>query len=162
MPHPCRNLVLVLAFAAGLAFPAAALAEVLFYEAILDGTQEIPPTGSPAMGYGAFTIDTDANTIRYHITFEPDSLMGFEIAAHIHCCAPPGETGPIMIFLPPGSPKVGEGTYFEWNEASLLAGLTYANIHTGICPTGEIRGQIVPAPTPAGDTSWGRIKSRFR
>ena len=35
------------------------------------------------------------------------------------------------------------------NEAALLGGLTYLNLHTNDYPGGEIRGQIVPEPGTA-------------
>ena len=37
----------------------------------------------------------------------------------------------------------------EGQEANILAGLTYVNIHSQMFPGGEIRGQIIPIPEPA-------------
>jgi hypothetical protein len=44
--------------------------------------------------------------------------------------------------LPAGSPKVGVWNYAEAQEASILAGRCYVNIHTTANPGGEIRGQM--------------------
>jgi hypothetical protein len=45
---------------------------------------------------------------------------------------------------PGGQPKIGVWNYNEVDEVAILDGRTYANIHSGNFPGGEIRGQIVP------------------
>lgn len=148
--------------AAGLALGAPAHAIEVTYEAVVNGAQEVPPTPSPATGQGTFVIDTDANTIDYNITFTDSLLLAPETAAHIHCCAPPGVNAGVIIPLPLGNPKIGQGTYTEANEAGILNGLSYVNIHTTAFPGGEIRGQIVAPPTATDQTSWGLIKALYR
>jgi hypothetical protein len=162
MRRHIRTWAMILTVLGSLSFAAASNSAVLVYQATIDGSQETPPTNSPAVGYGEFTIDTDANSIHYAVTFNPDSLLAPETAAHIHCCAPPGTAAPVMIPLPLGSPKIGDGTYDEANEGSILAGLSYVNIHTEQYPGGEIRGQIVPVPIPAEKHTWGKIKAHYR
>lgn len=119
----------------------------------LSGAEEVPPNGSPATGTGLVTIDTDTNQLDYNITFS--GLQGMETAAHIHGFAPPGSNAGVLYTLPPGSPKIGSITYTEAQEADLLAGLSYVNIHSSVFGGGEIRGQIddamncvTPTPTP--------------
>jgi hypothetical protein len=126
------------------------------YEAILEGAQVVPPTSSPGTGSGTFAIDDVANTVSYVIEYS--GLMGNETAAHIHGMAPPGVNAGVVHPLPLGTPKVGVWNYSEAQEADILAGLTYVNIHTTAFPGGEIRGQIVAAASdgcrlncPAGD-----------
>jgi hypothetical protein len=136
-------------------------AVVYEYCANLDGLQEVPPNPSPGTGYGTFTIDTDANTVSFNITFA--GLIAPETAAHIHGYCPPGVACGVIFPLPLGSPKIGVWNYPETSEADILAGLTYVNVHSSQFPGGEIRGQILECPvTPTDEASWGRVKTLFR
>jgi hypothetical protein len=119
-----------------------ARADEYVYGCILSQAQEVPPTGSPATGCGQFVIDTVANTVTYRICF--GGLAAAEVGAHIHGPAGPGFNGGVLSALPAGNPKVGVWNYVEAQEVDILAGRTYANIHSGAFPAGEIRGQIVP------------------
>lgn len=132
---------LFLAAAAALC-PARADAQLVQHYTELDGDQV--NSGEPGTGWGTFAIDTAANTCDYHI--EHMGMVNPESAAHIHGPALPFEEGPIALFLPLGSPKIGTWNYPESLEADLLAGLFYVNIHSHEVLTGEMRGQIVPAP----------------
>jgi len=137
---------------------------VLNYSAVLTSMQEVPTNASTAFGSGVFTIDTDANTVTYHISFT--GLSSAETAAHIHGAADPGVNAGVLHALPAGSPKIGVWNYLEANETDIVAGRMYANIHTVNFGGGEIRGQIVshnalldgaqevPASGSAG-TGWG-------
>ena len=116
--------------------------------ALLNGAAEVPPNASAAQGIGAFDIDTAANTLSYEIRY--GGLGSAEIAAHIHGFAAPGVNAGVLVGLPGANPKIGVWNYLEAQEANILAGLAYANIHTNGFPGGEIRGQIV-GQTPATD-----------
>lgn len=99
------------------------------------------------------------------------------VAAHIHCCALPGENGgvrwgffglpdndtmPDDLVVTPFAAGVG-GTFTSiWNAGEgqggqtllttlpdLLAGRTYINFHTTQFGAGEIRGQILQVPEPS-------------
>ena len=124
-----------------LAVAATSEAAIYHYSAILNPRQEVPLVTSGAMGGGRFTIDTDANTVRYWISF--GNLSSAETAAHIHGFSAPGANSGVVVALPAGNPKVGVWNYAEVDEAAILDGRTYANIHTVNFPGGEIRGQIV-------------------
>jgi len=110
----------------------------------MDGAQETPPNGSPATGLGQYIIDTTTKTLFYHISYS--GLTGVENAAHIHGYAPPGVPAGVVHALPATNPKIGAWNYPAANEGQILAGLTYANIHTSTFGGGEIRGQIVVEP----------------
>lgn len=113
-------------------------------KAVCDGAQETPPNGSAGTGTGLFLIDTTSNTLFYHISYS--GLGSAELAAHIHGYAPPGVPAGVEHALPVGTPKIGAWAYAEADEADILAGLTYVNIHTAGFGGGEIRGQIVADP----------------
>lgn len=147
----------LLCLAALIATPLSANAAVLDYEATLEGSQEVPPNPSPATGSATISIDTDANTLTYTIMYS--GLVGAETAAHIHGFAAAGANAGVQHPLPAGSPKNGVWNYAEGDEASILAGLTYINIHTSDYPGGEIRGQIVESNSVAVEpTAWSGIK----
>jgi CHRD domain-containing protein/flagellar hook capping protein FlgD len=130
----------LLAFTSFAALPARAA--VYVYSCILNPRQETPPLPVGPLGAGRFVIDTDANTVTYRIVFS--GLTSAESQAHIHGFVGPGTPGGVLVALPAGNPKVGVWNYAEGDEANILAGLTYANIHTANNPGGELRGQIVP------------------
>ena len=109
--------------------------------ALLMPEQETPPTLSSGYGVGTFVIDTCANTVRYSISYS--CLTGPETAAHIHGFTGPGAAAGVVHPLPAGNVKVGVWNYPETDEAAILAGRTYVNVHTAANPGGEIRGQIV-------------------
>jgi hypothetical protein len=112
----------------------------------MNGSNEVPPTGSNATGLGAFVLaPTDPTTttrkLTYSIAFT--NTLGPETQAHIHKGAP-GVSGPPIIPLPLGNPKQSTLSLNAQNVADLLAGLLYVNIYTGAITDGEIRGQLLP------------------
>jgi CHRD domain/PEP-CTERM motif len=159
-------LVLILA----LAFPAHA--DTITYTAILRGSNEVPPTGSPGTGFATFTLN--GNLLSIDETFS--GLTAPASAAHIHCCGPIGVNEIVAVpFTPFPNATSGhfaatvdltlaatynapfitqEGGTVPAAEAGLIAALnsgnTYSNIHNAPNPGGEIRGQIeVVTPEPA-------------
>jgi len=142
---PARKPLFLALTLAGVVFAATAHAVVLEYRATINSQQESGVT-SNAIGSGVFVIDTDANTMSYDIQFV--NLTSTETAAHIHGYAAAGASASPKHTLPAGSPKVGVWNYPDADEASILAGLAYVNIHSSFYTGGEIRGQIVPADDP--------------
>lgn len=108
---------------------------------VIDGQQEVPPISSPGKGAGIFVIDTAVNTLSYHISFS--GLTSPENGAHIHGPATSTTSAGVLHALPAGNPKTGVWNYSEGQEADILAGNMYVNIHTNANSGGEIRGQIV-------------------
>ncbi|HTS63419.1 MAG TPA: CHRD domain-containing protein [Candidatus Acidoferrales bacterium] len=169
----------VLALAVCLLLPlSAAHASTIAYFANLLGSNEVPPTGSPATGFTLVTVDTTANTMHVQVTFS--GLEAGDTASHIHCCGPLG-TNQIVATTTPTFPNfpsgVTSGTYdntldmtqaSSYNpafitaqggtvasaEAALFAGLAggmaYLNIHSSMFPGGEIRGQLAAATPEPG------------
>ena len=149
------------------ALPLATQAAFHGFGASMDGLQEVPPVATPGTGLGFFVFDDVSKVLTWDITF--GSLMGSIFVgagagAHIHMGAA-GATGLPVIFLDasnPGTIMSGEGlsagrfigsdTLSPALEAALFASGLYVNFHTPFSPSGEIRGQILPAvlvPVPA-------------
>ncbi|MGQ0722141.1 MAG: CHRD domain-containing protein [Candidatus Eiseniibacteriota bacterium] len=150
-------LPVVLACALLIAVPAAAQN----YNAIIDGTQEVPPRPSLGTGLGCFVLNPD-NTLSYNVTF--GGLLAPETAAHIHGPAAPGVNAGIIFPFALGSPKVGVfGPLNATQLGYLTGGLLYVNIHTSLYPGGEIRGQILAGGCTVSveGTPWGRVKAQY-
>jgi len=138
--------------------------------ALLTGDQEVPPRQTG--GSGTITLNVDGQNQEIDYVLELRGTFTSAITqAHIHLGAR-GVNGPIFVFLctnlppPAGVPRppecpAGAGTVAgtltatnfipvsglsTWGAAlnSILAGDTYANVHSVTFPGGEVRGQIVP------------------
>jgi hypothetical protein len=158
-----------LVFALALAIPAHA---DTVYTATLLGSNEVPPTSSPATGFGTFTLNGNLFSINESFT----GLVAPASAAHIHCCAPVGVNAIVAVPFS-AFPNTTSGTFITTVDLSLAAtydpafitqeggtvalaeagliaalnnGTSYANIHSATFPGGEIRGQITQVtPEPA-------------
>ena len=143
--------VCVGAFAVALAaaFPAQATVFSLF--TFLSGAQEVPPNASPGFDDAQMTYDDVTNELAWTIDFA--DLLAPTVAAHFHE-APPGVNGPIIVPIDLGAfagatagTLTGSGLAPDVNEAALLSGGWYLNIHSTMFPGGEIRGQVaIPEP----------------
>lgn len=111
----------------------------------LSGDQEVP--AKPGSGKGSADVSYNKNTKRlsYHVMFS--DLTGNPVAGHIHGNAPKGENAGVL-FPFTGLPKATSGAVngstvlTATQEADLMKGLFYINIHTAANSSGEIRGQI--------------------
>ena len=122
------------------------------FVAFLDGDQD--GVASPATGFGTVLLNDAQDQIT--VDFSWSGLIGGPAtAAHIHCCAGPAGTGPVL-FPFSGVSATTSGSIPEQTFAitpgevtSLMGGLMYMNIHDATFPAGEIRGQLEAAPEPA-------------
>jgi len=112
----------------------------MLFDVTLDGAQEVPATASPATGVGTVQVDVGINLLSYNVSFS--GLTGVESAAHIHGPAGRGFEAGALHTLPAGGQKVGVWGFAENQQADILAGLTYINVHSSAFAGGEIRGQI--------------------
>ncbi|SIR13492.1 CHRD domain-containing protein [Pontibacter lucknowensis] len=122
---------------------------VTLNEVALTGANEVPPVNTQATGTFRGTYNMDTKVINYTITFQGITPT----AMHFHRGAV-GVAGPITIPINPGtdpyssnnpylSPLVGATPPLTaTQEAELLAGEWYINIHSSQYPDGELRGQI--------------------
>ena len=150
----------MLSIAAVVVAAGVASAATIPFSATINGGQETPPNASPGTGTGSFTMDTVANTLSFNITFS--GLLAPESAAHIHGFAGPGVAAGILFGLPAGSPKIGVWNFTEAQEANIIAGLTYVNIHSTMFPGGEIRGQILQSgPVGVEPRTFSAVKALY-
>ena len=123
-------------------------------------------------GQGTFVLNNAQTELSFNVSFS--GLSSNEAAAHFHNAAA-GVNGGVVRHLPfPANPKIGVWRSTDGPAApnqpltpflvgELLAGRLYANIHSSLCPQGELRGQVVLDATPTlQDRSWGRIKALYR
>jgi hypothetical protein len=149
-------LALVLSFA----LPTSARAAIIHFTVDLDAANSLASgeanPGATGSGTGTITLDTSTHMVTYDISFS--GTQGTEIFSHLHGASAAPGTSPARYFLTNGSPKQGSvqltdpvetnGAYtVAQQEADLIAGLWYVNIHTTHSMGGEIRGQIV-VPEP--------------
>lgn len=151
-------LATTMASAAGLA-----QAAIFTYTAVIDESQEVPPSGAPGVGIGIFTLDDVTGLFTWDVNYV--NLTGEAIGAHIHA-APPGANGGVFVNLDSSgtviSSGVGNGQTFGLFQGSFVLAPAqlpldpfapdwYINIHTAVHPGGEIRGDlgfaaVVPLP----------------
>ena len=109
----------------------------------VNGSQVVPPTSSTRESIINALYDKDTNVLTY---WSPTGLPSSSPMVHLHRGAP-GTNGPIVVTLPLGSgflPLEGKASIPEADEAALLAGGTYIDVHSAEFPNGEVRGVVVP------------------
>ncbi len=138
----------------------------VFFEAPIDGLQQVPPNASPGTGLGCLTLHTDGR-LTYNIVYS--GLLFAEVAAHFHGPAPAGVNAGVQIGLPatPFSKTGTVGPLTGAQQADLLNNLWYINIHTLNLLGGELRGQIIlgtgiRCTVPVEEGTWGHIKELYR
>ncbi|MBA3725279.1 MAG: CHRD domain-containing protein [Armatimonadetes bacterium] len=132
-------------------------ATLWIFDDMLDGSQEVPPNGSPGTGVTTGSYDDITNMLM--IVVVADNLTSNVTAAHIHN-GEVGVAGPVMFPLTgaTGSTTYNSNDMFTFDDAQeieFLAGRVYVNIHTVEFPGGEIRGQINPEQVPEPATIMG-------
>jgi hypothetical protein len=146
------------------------------------GANETPPTGSLAAGTASVFFNAAADTLTYQVEFA--GLEAPATMAHIHF-GDPGVAGPVLFaFTNQGPPAATSGAFmgiltaadlhpdpgagittFAQAVAAIETGHTYANLHSGVFPGGEIRGQLqaisgaVPEPASVVMFATGTLAS---
>jgi hypothetical protein len=110
------------------------------FSATLNGANEENPTGSAATGSATGTFNSDTKELQLTITYTGLTPT----AGHIHKGAVGVSGGVVFPFASvASSPIVFSATLDATQEADLMAGLYYVNLHSTAFPGGEIRGQLV-------------------
>lgn len=122
--------------------------ELRYQNLTLTGAKEVPANQSTNTGTINAVYNKDTNVITYTITW-----TGFTATnMHFHKIVDPTQPGPVALGIPKvpanaathTSPLTGSLTLDDAQEADLLAGLWYVNIHSQAYPGGEIRVNMVP------------------
>jgi len=139
-----RKTALVFGLLATVAAWPMAQAAVSTWKANLSGASEVPPVAGGGTGTAQVNVDPATKAISWRVDYS--GLSGPLAAAHIHCGAGPGVSGPVAVPLGAApnlaSPITGTGALTDSQLADLTAGNCYVNLHTGANKGGEIRGQL--------------------
>jgi hypothetical protein len=141
-PHVRFTAALILTLVAS----SAVQADTVALKANLQPSSEVPPRVSKGHGILDATFDTDTKLLTWTATYA--ELSGPVTMAHFHGPAPVGQNGKVQVPVDKkalASPMTGQATLSEQQVVDLMAGQWYFNIHTQENPTGEIRGQVMPA-----------------
>jgi hypothetical protein len=119
--------------------------DVYTLSANASGANENPATGATATGTLSGTYNKSTNKLTYTIAW--NGLTGTPAALHFHGPALAGVNASPVITLNITNATAtggasGEATLTEAQEADLLGGKWYWNVHTAAFVGGEIRGQV--------------------
>lgn len=129
-----------------------ASAQIVTFHGTVAGTNEAPPTTSPATG--AVTMFYNVATNTFDLIVVINNMSNTATLSHIHEGAV-GVAGPIVTNLGPEAAYVRNGTTLSavfhnithgGNPLTLLQGGAYYNIHSAQFPGGEARAQLIPQP----------------
>ena len=110
------------------------------FTATINGANEETPTGSTATGSATGTYNSNTKELNLTITYTGLTPS----AGHIHKGAVGVSGGVIFPFASvASSPIAFSATLDATQEADLMAGLYYVNLHSAAFQDGEIRGQLV-------------------
>lgn len=138
--------LLQVALLAGVLAAGSAAAETVRLSANLQPSSEVPPTATKGAGAVDATYDTASHMLRWTVTYE--HLTGPATAAHFHGPAPVGQNAGVQVPIPKdelASPIKGSKELTDAQVTDLMGGKWYFNVHTKEHPSGEIRGQVMPA-----------------
>ncbi len=116
----------------------------VYLKAILQGSQEVPPNGSMASGAVIVTYNMATRLLELNGNYQ--GLTSAVTASHIHSPAAAGVNANVLVSLTNTAGTSGglnvSTTLTALQEADLLGGLMYVNVHNANFPGGEIRGQL--------------------
>lgn len=111
------------------------------FTATLSGSEEVPAFNTMASGTLNGTFNTETKILAFTVNYTGMT----PVAWHLHKAAK-GSNGPVVFDLGTSfpSPYMWQTTALTAEqEADLMAGMYYLNIHSALSPSGEIRGQLM-------------------
>jgi hypothetical protein len=120
-------------------------ADMYNISATMNAAQETTPNTSTGTGTTTGTYNATTNTLQYNVTWT--GLTGTATLGHFHGPALAGaNASPVITFNLVNNASAGTAagtiTLTDAQEADLIAGKWYTNIHTAANTGGEIRGQV--------------------
>jgi CHRD domain len=169
---PCWIVVLLAAFVVTVGFGAPAVSAAVSVDITLTPDQEAPVCSSAGSGTFSGTLSDDQTTVNYELTYTLTGTVtqahihlaqiGVSGGIIVWLCQTPANVDPTGLSPqcpPSGTPVTGSFTSanvigpatqgiapgeFAEVVAAMGDGFTYVNVHSDICPSGEVRGQIEP------------------
>jgi len=141
-------------------FAVVAQSQTTYFKALLDGIQEVPSNSSTANG--VVIIKYDATSKNLQLIGDYQNIASGVTVSHVHSPAAPGSNAGALFDITNSGGTSGtlkaSATLTVAQEADLIAGNMYVNVHSTTFGGGEIRGQITG--TTAGQTDYltGRIQ----
>jgi len=141
-------------------FAVVAQSQTTYFKALLDGTQEVPANSSTANG--VVIIKYNGITKILQLTGDYQNVASGVTVSHVHSPAAPGSNAGALFDITNSGGTTGtlkaSATLTVAQEADLIAGNMYVNVHSSTFAGGEIRGQITG--TTAGQTDYltGRVQ----
>lgn len=115
-----------------------------YFNGRLQGAQQSPPNNSTGNGSVMVLVDKTLDSV--YLTGNFTGLSATATAAHIHNAGIPGVNGPVFQNLVFSNATSGTlhvaAPITDANQAEMLNGTTYVNIHNAPFPGGEIRAQL--------------------
>ena len=119
----------------------------------MDGASANAGAGTGSAGTGSAMIEFDTVTKVFSWEIDWKDLTGTPVAMHFHGPALVNQNAGVVIGTGVAGPLViGNAILTASQEADMLAGLWYLNLHTNLFPGGEIRGQVVARAVPEPGT----------
>lgn len=160
-----RTLIVFMVLVVALVLPTTVLANKLIYRTHLHPKNELHQVVD-SNAHGAAVFIYAPNGVRFLVN--ASNLSGDVTGIHLHGPATTAEDGPILVTLC-GTPApavfdscdtvngnvilnglIGSSIMAQWGVSGhdfrdMLDGeMVYMNVHTGLNPTGEMRGQLIP------------------
>lgn len=131
---------------------ASSQAAIVVYNFSLDGLQEVPSVVTTGSGSATVTLDTVSGAVTVAGSYQ--NMQGTVTASHIHGLAAVGSNAGVIVTITHTGGTSGtlsaNGVLTAAQVQGMLDGLTYVNVHSTFKASGEIRGQVVPAPAVMG------------
>ena len=135
-------------------------AQMRYFFANLQGTQEVPANASTASGVALITFNTTTKALQLYGDYQ--GLSANITGSHIHSGALAGSTADVLVTLTntggATGTLVGSATLNATGESNLLDGKMYVNVHSGTFGGGEIRGQVTAANSTNSFFLNGRLQ----